>query len=100
MYNKIRLKSSPCETTNGVGTIRDYDSWFDGFSVNGTVYRVGDGYNTCGVSKTNGSYLYETDYLKPVNWGYNALFCGKKDDAWHRERQAEGDIYWDSLFCK
>jgi hypothetical protein len=28
-FNTIRLKSSPCETDDGTGTIDDYNSWFD-----------------------------------------------------------------------
>ncbi len=139
-FNKVRLKSSPCETDDGTGTYDDYEEWFDadcdsqrfanntdesiwykpendsvakelkpgewtdeeidGFSAGGNVYKVCDGYNTCGVSSDENGISYETDYSNPINWGYNEYAGGEKDDDWLSEQQAGGDHGWDDLFGK
>ena len=73
------------------------DEGIDGYSYNGTVVKICDGYNTCGVS-SDGSY--DTDYSNPINYGVQLLTGGTKDEEWLADRQEEGDHGWDDLFSK
>lgn len=77
------------------------DIEIDGYSYNGHVHKVTNGYNT-GACTTSG---FQADYGS-LSYGYYLLMGGDKDNDWLYDRHADtsqdpnGDHGWDSLFSR